>query len=430
MTSVSSTTGKRKSSNNHDDINHINKNKTSKNCNHVEHTIDPVLFEPFEYINQIPGKDVRGKLINCFAKWLPLPNDTLEAIKDIVASLHNASLLVDDIEDNSKLRRGVPVAHTIYGVASTINCANYVYFQALDKCHKLDNPKCIRIFIEELLNLHRGQGHDIYWRDQCECPTEEQYKGMVLDKTGGLFRLAVALMQCFSEATTDFNPLLNLLGYYFQVRDDYLNVSNDAYMQTKSYCEDLTEGKFSFPIIHAIRSFPEDHRLINILKQKSENYDLKKYAVSYMYLCGSMDYTRETLRTLYTGLVAEIKRLGGHPELEGLMHYLDLELDRENKNNDSDNSDASDNSDTSSSTDKNFVINTGLGTPLHSSDSNNNFQKEKKGTSTSSKVVIPSTITTRTSTATAPNPNMNTMVTSTDTSNKKSKSNYLRVATL
>lgn len=407
MSSEETVTDKRKSANCGEDAN----KRVCKGSDHAEHVVDPLLFEPYQYINQIPGKDVRGKLISCFAKWLPLPAEKLNVIKDIVASLHNASLLVDDIEDNSKLRRGVPVAHTIYGVASTINCANYVYFQALDKCHKLDNPKCVSMFIEELLNLHRGQGHDIYWRDQCECPTEEQYKGMVLDKTGGLFRLAVGLMQCFSNNTTDFKPLLNLLGYYFQVRDDYLNVSNDAYMQTKSYCEDLTEGKFSFPIIHAIRSFPDDHRLINILKQKSENYDLKKYAVSYMYLCGSMDYTRETLRSLYAELVSEIKKLGGHPELEGLMHYLDLELDREYKSGDEGGDTAS-----GSSNEKNIMNNSGLGTPLPSSHCMSQLHNEKSVDS----IIPPS--------ATAPNPSLSTMV-STDLSPNK-KINQLRVATL
>ncbi|CAN0467574.1 unnamed protein product, partial [Ectocarpus sp. 12 AP-2014] len=62
--------------------------------------------------------------------WLDIPAERIDAIKEVVGMLHNASLLVDDIEDNSKLRRGVPVAHSIYGVASTINTANYVYFQA------------------------------------------------------------------------------------------------------------------------------------------------------------------------------------------------------------------------------------------------------------------------------------------------------------
>ena len=50
-------------------------------------------------------------------------------------------------------------------------------------------------------------------------------------------------------------------------------------MQTKSFCEDITEGKFSFPIIHAINYMPEDTRLINILRQKTEDMEIKKHAV-------------------------------------------------------------------------------------------------------------------------------------------------------
>jgi geranylgeranyl diphosphate synthase type 3 len=193
-----------------------------------EHAIDESCLEPFKYLTQIPGKDVRGLLIDCFQSWLEIPEDKLIGIKDIIASLHNASLLVDDIEDNSKLRRGVPVAHHIYGIANTINCANYVYCLALEKCHLLNSPQAMQVFVQELLNLHRGQGQDILWRDQHVCPTEEQYKGMVIDKTGGLFRLAVGLMQAFScnhNANTDFRPLLDVLALYFQIRDDMLNVS-------------------------------------------------------------------------------------------------------------------------------------------------------------------------------------------------------------
>lgn len=198
--------------------------------------------------------------------------------------LHTASLLVDDIEDGSELRRGVPVAHKIFGTQNENNCplgppfcrpdapcrcvagvpmvinsANYVYFLALEKCHALGNSRALSVFCEELLDLHRGQGQDIMWRDAGTCPTEEQYRQMVIDKTGGLFRLAVRLMQCFAEpgskaAELELMPLTNTLALYFQIRDDYINLDSAAYMQNKSFCEDLTEGKFSFLIIHAVVS--------------------------------------------------------------------------------------------------------------------------------------------------------------------------------
>lgn len=62
------------------------------------------------------------------------------------------------MEDDSDLRRGVPVAHKIYGIAQTVNCANYVYFLALNEIIKLGNSKMVDIYTEELINLHRGQG--------------------------------------------------------------------------------------------------------------------------------------------------------------------------------------------------------------------------------------------------------------------------------
>jgi geranylgeranyl pyrophosphate synthase len=92
-------------------------------------------------------------------------------------------------------------------------------FKALEKCHELGNPIAMNVFVRELLNLHKGQGQDILWRDNLTCPSQDEYNQMVLDKTGGLFRLAVGLMQAFSEssATIDFNPLVNKLALYFQV---------------------------------------------------------------------------------------------------------------------------------------------------------------------------------------------------------------------
>ena len=65
----------------------------------------------------------------------------------------------------------------------------------------MNNPKLIEIFTEELLNLHRGQGMDLYWRDSLTCPSEADYLEMVGNKTGGLFRLAIKLMQ--AESATD-----------------------------------------------------------------------------------------------------------------------------------------------------------------------------------------------------------------------------------
>jgi len=284
--------------------------------------LDEILLQPFNYIEQVPGKQIRTKLTKAFNYWLNIPLDKCSEIGKIVQMLHNASLLIDDIEDNSKLRRGIPVAHHIFGVPSTINSANYVYFLGLEKTLKLGHPDATKVFTEQLLELHRGQGMEIYWRDSFLCPSEEEYKEMVKRKTGGLFGLGVKLMQLFSDNKSDFTRIIALMGLYFQIRDDYSNLMSKEYTENKSFCEDLTEGKFSFPVIHSIRSNLDDPRLMNIVRQRTTDIEIKKYALDIMEKKGSFEYCRKVLKDLDTQAREEIQQLGHNSFLLSVLDEL------------------------------------------------------------------------------------------------------------
>jgi geranylgeranyl diphosphate synthase, type III len=318
-------------------------NNNNNNSNNEHHEPDKSLLEPFLYINSVPGKDVRGMLIDCFQYWFRVEEEeaeggnpkngtkVLDKIKDIVGDLHNASLLIDDIEDNSKLRRGIPVAHAIFGVPAVINCANYVYFLALEKCQKLNNPVAMRVFGSELLNLHRGQGYDILWRDMVRCPTEAEYLAMVQDKTGGLFRLAVGLLQAFAtrHQSDDFTKLVNDLAMYFQIRDDFINLADEEYMKSKSFCEDISEGKFSFSIVHAIQhnTSQSSAQLLSILKQRTDDDDVKKYALNLLKNLGSLEYSRQKCTALKAEIETEVAKFGGNPALLTLIDRLHVQLE-------------------------------------------------------------------------------------------------------
>ncbi|XP_031157317.1 geranylgeranyl pyrophosphate synthase-like [Sander lucioperca] len=283
---------------------------------------EQILLKPYKYLLELQGKNIRTKLSQAFNHWLNVPEDKLQVIIQVTEMLHNASLLIDDIEDSSKLRRGFPVAHSIYGIPSVINTANYVYFLGLEKVLTLEHPEAVRVFTRQLLELHRGQGLDIHWRDTYTCPTEQEYRNMVLQKTGGLFGLAVGLMQLFSDGKQDLKPLLDTLDLFFQICDDYVNLSSREYSENKSFCEDLTEGKFSFPTIHAIWSRPESTQVQNILRQRTENMDIKRYCVDYLEKVGSFAYTRQTLRDLEAEVYRLIGEFGGNPQLESLVKHL------------------------------------------------------------------------------------------------------------
>jgi geranylgeranyl diphosphate synthase type 3 len=85
----------------------------------------------------------------------------------------------DDIQDNSSLRRGIPAAHTVYGVASTISSAMYVIFISLQRVLSINHPEMTKLCTEMMLESWRGQAMEIYWRDNHICPSEEEYLEMV-----------------------------------------------------------------------------------------------------------------------------------------------------------------------------------------------------------------------------------------------------------
>ncbi|KAL2867453.1 FPP/GGPP synthase family protein [Aspergillus lucknowensis] len=301
---------------------------------HRQTSEEEIISAPVQYITTLPGKDIRGKLISAFNERYQIPDEQLEIIKRVVGLLHVASLLIDDIEDSSKLRRGFPVAHSIFGIPQTINAANYAYFQAQSEVFKLRKcDKAFAIFTEELLRLHRGQGMDLYWRDSLTCPSEEEYLDMVANKTGGLFRLAIKLMQLESEVDDDCVPLVDLLGIIFQIRDDYQNLQSDQYAQNKGFGEDITEGKFSYPIVHSIRSRPGSEgglQLVNILRQKTEDEAVKRYTIRILEGTGSFEYTRQKLKKLTAKARSMLDAQGecggveAPPGLLGILDFLEL----------------------------------------------------------------------------------------------------------
>lgn len=99
------------------------------------------------------------------------------------------------------------------------------------------------------------------------------------------------------------------MGIIFQIRDDYQNLSSSEYTENKGLCEDLTEGKFSYPIIHSIRARPDNQQLLNILEKKTEDVHVKKYAVKYMEGTGSFEYCRQVLATLMERATGAVDQL-------------------------------------------------------------------------------------------------------------------------
>ncbi len=187
----------------------------------------------------------------------------------------------------------------------------------------LNSQNSFVVFMDELIMLHKGQALDIYWRDNAICPTEKEYISMVQDKTGGLFRLASSLIASLSQNKhIEVTNLVNELATLFQILDDLLNLQSESYHANKSYCEDLTEGKFSFPIVHSIQSRPNDKRLLNIVKQKTSDNILKTYALELMKETNSFEYCKQVLLQYKQKVLDSINKIGYNEALVSIVEAL------------------------------------------------------------------------------------------------------------
>ncbi|KAI4115644.1 MAG: hypothetical protein LQ345_003801 [Seirophora villosa] len=279
------------------------------------------VLAPYEYVTSMPSKKVREVVIDGLNRWLGLPEKSLDLIRNIVVMLHTAALMprLDDIEDGSNLRRGMPSAHVVYGESQTINSASYVQTRAFAEAARLSNPHAVSILCEELGNLYTGQSLDLFWRFHMHCPSGKEYLEMVDGKTGGLFRLILRLMQAESSVIKGHGPelksFITALGRYFQIRDDYQNLASSEYAQQKGFCEDLDEGKMSLPLIHSLQNSSEGEKsqvrgILKTLGHSGLSPEVKSFIIKHLReKTASLVYVRDRLKELESELADRLMAL-------------------------------------------------------------------------------------------------------------------------
>ncbi|KAK6538188.1 hypothetical protein TWF694_011070 [Orbilia ellipsospora] len=289
---------------------------------------DKVVLEPYRYISSLPSKKIRHLAIDALDIWYIVPQRSLEIIKNVIDTLHSSSLIIDDIEDGSELRRGQPSAHMVFGTAQAINTANYLFVKCIGEVRKL-SPSAIEIFEDELRNLHCGQAMDLYWTFQHKCPSQREYIRMIDGKTGGLFRMASRLMrdQATKNRELEVEGLITLLGRFFQIRDDYKNLESSDYAIAKGSLSDLDEGKYSFMLIHALNHDPNHTELESLLTLRSKQGFLtpqqKTLVMKSLSRAKSMKYTSKVLEDLQVEIDEKLqdieKRIGQDGEFQKNM---------------------------------------------------------------------------------------------------------------
>ena len=226
-----------------------------------------------------PSKDL---LSRGGKRWRPLlmtlvcealgGGDAALPLVPLVEFCHNASLIHDDIEDNSDERRGKPAVHIIHGVDAAINSGSFLYFLPLACIDSWNaDPHCklkvYSLWAAYLRKLHLGQAMDIHWHRNSEIiPSLDEYFTMCKLKTGCLARFAAELGAVVAEAVNDPTSRYSLgiaaekLGVGFQILDDVKNVTTG--IPGKKRGDDIVEGKKSLPILLFLHYHPQEREMV------------------------------------------------------------------------------------------------------------------------------------------------------------------------
>ncbi|GHV84396.1 polyprenyl synthetase [Spirochaetia bacterium] len=219
------------------------------------------LLEPGRDLFKRGGKRWRPLLAYLVCRTLG-GADAVLPLLPLVEFPHNASLIHDDLEDNSGERRGKPAVHLLYGSDTAINSGCFLYFLPLAVLENWEGSpenrdRIWRLWAEHMRLLHLGQSMDIAWhRDLALIPSIEEYMLMCGLKTGCLARFAALLgaeaagfggNRVSPDMTLSLGEAAQKLGVGFQILDDVKNLSTG--IPGKKRGDDVVEGKKSLPVL-------------------------------------------------------------------------------------------------------------------------------------------------------------------------------------
>ena len=319
-------------------------------CGRARYEFDPeviqkTILDPFWDFLDRGGKRWRPYL---FLLVIEALGKNPEEYLDLVVMpevIHNGSIVIDDIEDDSEMRRKKPCLHRIFGTDVAINVGTWMFFFPLlplyknkDKFDEKTFQKILQVYAQEMVNIHFGQATDIGWHKGWGREiTVERYLQMCAFKTGTLARMSAKIAALCAGASDEVVEKLGRfaesVGIAFQIQDDVLNISESELAKGKGGIgEDITEGKRTLMVIYTLeRARKEDaSRLKEILDMHTRDEKLIREAIEIMRRYGAIDFAKEFARNLIRETWKETERI--LPESEAkqkLKAFADFLVERE-----------------------------------------------------------------------------------------------------
>jgi octaprenyl-diphosphate synthase len=285
-----------------------------------------------DYIISAGGKRIRPGLVLLMAKAWGYPGADQHKLAAVIEFIHTATLLHDDVVDESALRRGSKTANAVFGNAAAVLVGDFLYSRAFQMMVSVNNMRVMQILADATNVIAEGEVQQLMNMHDPDV-TEERYLHVIRSKTAKLFEAAAAL-GCLISGASEAHISAGAeygrsLGTAFQLIDDVLDYSGDANAIGKNVGDDLREGKPTLPLIYLIQhGSPQQRELVRacIANGDEAHFDEVLAAITHS---GAVDYTRQQAEASRERAKAAIAGFPDSAGREALCALADFAVERD-----------------------------------------------------------------------------------------------------
>lgn len=307
---------------------------TAQDMAAVNETILEQLNSDVSLINQLGyyiisggGKRIRPMIAVLAARAINYTGKQHVTVAALIEFIHTATLLHDDVVDESDMRRGKATANAAFGNAASVLVGDFIYTRAFQMMTSLGSLRVLALMSEAVNVIAEGEVLQLM---NCNDPdiTEESYMRVIYSKTARLFEAAAQSSAILADASSEQEKALQDYGRYigtaFQLIDDLLDYSADGQTLGKNVGDDLSEGKPTLPLLHAMQhGNAAQAAMIRQAIEEGNGRHLLEPVLETMRQCGSLEWTRDRAEQEADKAISALKALPESPwrsALEALAH--------------------------------------------------------------------------------------------------------------
>lgn len=296
-------------------------------------TSNKLMNEVVETYLKTKGKQIRPILVMLSAKMFGTIDENVISAAAAVEMLHNASLIHDDVIDETKERRNNPTINCIWDNHIAVLVGDYFVSAALQQAISTQDPRIIAALSQLGAILSLGEIDQIY-NAQSHVLSEDAYFNVIKAKTASLFVACVAMGGYAVKASDDeiekLKQFTNLLGLCFQIRDDVFDYFEDKKVG-KPTGNDLREGKITLPLLHVLlnESLPLHDEMLALSHKDNLTTEEIATLINYAKNNGGIEYAYEKMTELRNQAVKIIEQLPDNEAREAFIAILDYIIARD-----------------------------------------------------------------------------------------------------